>query len=158
MARNGPKDTASSYPGSSACCSIPPPGLIDPAIHRVSALLVLVLPAGYCGCHSPMAVAMLCLGGHRVGIVLPKLVGRDKGEMLGLEVGMEPVSCCVWPCRAAKPVVDSSCSNMAVHMTELVFPLTDGFRGRSVVSLRKGRCLPHPAQSFTKTFIFTVLN
>lgn len=64
LARNGPKDTASSYPGSLACCSILPPGLIDPAIHRVSALLVLVLPAGYCRCHSPMAVAMLCLAGH----------------------------------------------------------------------------------------------
>lgn len=122
MTRKGPKDTA---------------------ICKVSVLLVLVLPAGYCGCHSPMAAAMSHLAGHRVGTVLPMLVGRDKGEMLGLEVGMEPVSCCVWPCRAVKPVVNSSCSNVAVCMTKLVLPPTDGFWGRFVVVLREERCPPH---------------
>lgn len=71
-----------------------------------------------------MAAMMLCLAGYRVGTVLPMLAGRDKGEMLELEVGMEPVSC-----RAVKPVVDSSCSDLAVHTTELAFPPTDGFWG-----------------------------
>lgn len=129
MVRNGPKSTASSCPSSLVSFSTPPPGLTDPAIHKVSVLLVLVLPAGYCGCHSSKAAVTLHLAGHRVGTVPPMLVGRDKREMLGLEVGIEPVSCCMWPCRAVKPVVDSSCLNVAGCMTELAFPPTDGFWG-----------------------------
>lgn len=101
---------------------------------------------------------MLHLAEHRVSTVLPMVVGRDKGEMLGLEVGMEPVNCRMWPCRTVKPVVDSSCSNVAVCMTELIFPPTVGFWGRCVVILKEERCSPHPAQSFTKTFIHTVFN
>lgn len=108
MARNGPKCTASDCTRSLACCSSPPPGLTDPVICRVSLLLVLVLPAGYCGCHSPTAPGILHLAGHRVGMILPMLVGREEGEMVGLEVGMESVSCCVWPCRAVKPLGASS--------------------------------------------------
>lgn len=158
MARNRPKSTASSCPSSLACFSTPPPGLTDPMIHRVSVLLVPVLPAVYCGCCSPTAAAMLYLAGHRVGTVLPMLVGRDQGEMLGLEVGIEPVSCCMWPCRAVKPVVDSSCLNVAVCMTELVLPPTDGFWETFVVISGKGRCPPHPARSFIKTFILTFFN
>lgn len=50
---------------------------------------MLVLSAGYCGCHSPTAPGILHLAGHRVGMILPMLVGREEGEMVGLYVGME---------------------------------------------------------------------
>lgn len=77
-----------------------------------------------------MAPGTLHLPGHRVGMALPILAGREEGETVGLEVDVEPMSCCACPVKLLGDSGgggDGNCSNVAVRMTKLTFPPTDVF-------------------------------
>lgn len=90
-----------------------------------------------------MAPETLHLAGHRVGMALPTLAARGRGDSgAGGECGAHELLC-VFPAVATKLFGDScgsdgSCSNMAVHMTDLTFSPTDGFWGRFIVVLWAG--------------------
>lgn len=66
-------------------------------------MLVLVTRAGHSGCrevtlsHGTRDIAFgWTHGGHGSG--------REEGEMVGLEVGLEPISCCECPCSGHEAV------------------------------------------------------
>lgn len=51
-----------------------------------------------------MASGTLCLVGHRVGMAVPTLAGREEEETVGLEVAVEPMSCCACPCGGCEAI------------------------------------------------------
>lgn len=51
-----------------------------------------------------MPQELLRVSGHRVGMALPALAGRQPREMVGLQAGEEPASCCRCFCRGHRTV------------------------------------------------------
>lgn len=142
--------TASSCLGSLACfspqhCHVL--GLTDSAIPGASVLLVLVPPAGHCGCQEVTRsrgtrdVAFgWTQGGHGSAHTGWERGRGDRGAGGGHGACELLVRV---PAVAMKPVGnsgggDGSRSNVAVRMTELTLRPTDGFWGRFVVVLWAG--------------------